>query len=1039
MHPNGSMGAMRRGLGHTLQRCAGPQRRREQWCALRSDFTAQVETSGAVSHQPCCVGFSNHRPQSRTSGDERGRRHSGQGRGGRAQATLALCRLARFSVTRRRMLFQDDQSRAQRPQSTKHRQGRGVGEGDSESGHSNGTAQSTPRVPFEQTADDSTEQTRLLQQEDRGGERSAQRTTKGSDGTLTVWLRIRLLPPAQRTALPATQSPMSQQRASFTLGDATPGSTPGPTSNARMSRVAMMAASYHAPKPTFAVSAPAAPPAPSPSAGPASSSAAGSGSGAASLSSVSTATASHSSTDPRVLRASWRVPSLLRLAADHLSRELLEVPVQQLDLLPPELTEMVCRSCSKSRMWSPEKLDHLAPQFPTVEEISISQCDAFKSEELKKLCAKLSRPLLRVDLSRLYNLTDLGGLVAAPGGLGSLRVLDLDRCRRISSAALAPVLAASPQLQELHLSGTHIDASTLTSVLSATSDGLRSPACPRLQKLNVSSCVLSEGLGALCLSNLPLTDLVISSTNFSLEQLMQIKHLGRSLRVLHVQFMQRIRDAAGESIAQCTQLEELDLSRNHNFSDAGVALLAPLTRLRILCLSHIDLTPASTPTLCGFVRLESLDVSYNSEVDDTMLIALCRALPRLRVLLLTYCALLTNRSVIDGIVPHLPRLQILKLNGCTKVGNEALEAIMERGMLEPQTLQPDEPIDSEVHAVMEDGASSSSVAAGTESPQASPVPLVPLRRAAANDDGDELHGAESSPSCLPLLSFPHSLLSFDFGSPAVTDSCVVPVLAQLIPRMPVLQRVAIWGSAISAMTLKRNVAEWVVREPSTKQNLKAATAAASASASSTDSSTCPATSPAPVPIPGSVWMLDESMKTAPGTYILVRRSAPPPCGPGKVPSQLLGNYRAPRIPLPLFWEYGCERGSAGGSGEEGEEGKSEAKDDAVSPPSGAHHHGRKCVSWSDLAAAAALAVHYDPLPEWEGEVSEEEEEAAESSVVRNDDDEDEDDSEDGEDSGSVVRMDSDGDGEESGSVQTSVIRNGDDEEEDSGSVIRNDD
>lgn len=357
---------------------------------------------------------------------------------------------------------------------------------------------------------------------------------------------------------------------------------------------------------------------------------------------------------------------------------------------------------------------------------------------------------------------------------------------------------------------------------------------------------------------------------------------------------------------------------------------------------------------------------------------------------------------------------------------------MERGMEQPQVLQSDEPINSDATTAEDVGAgaasvdgaasSASSVAAAADSPQASPVPLVPLRRAAANDDGEELDGAGSSPSGPALLSFPHSLLSFDFGSPAVTDACVAPVLAQLIPRMPVLQRVAIWGSAINSLTLKRSVAEWVVREPN-KQELKIS-AAPVASASSSSSA------PIPAPAPSSVWMLDESMKTAPGTFILVRRSAPPATGPNNVPSQLLGSYLAPRTPLPLFWEYGCTRSNSGGDGDEDDEAdKSEKKDD--SQP---QHHGRKCVSWSDIAAAAALAVHYPPLPEWEGEVSEEEEEEAESSVVRHDDDDDEDEEEDGEESGSVVRVESDG--EESGSV----IRNDDDEEGSAqSSVIRNDD
>jgi hypothetical protein len=736
-----------------------------------------------------------------------------------------------------------------------------------------------------------------------------------------------------------------------------------------------------------------------------------------------TAQASHASTDPIELHSHWRVRSLLSFTVDALARELTGVPMIQLETLPPELSELVCEAASNARNWNADKLIHATQLIAQTEQLSIAQCDALKSDELITICSKLQRPLLRVDLSRSYYLADLKGLLAAPQGLASLRVLDLDRCRRISSVELLPILALTPSLEELRLSGTRVNDDLIRALGDTTDDGMRGRRlCPLLKKLDVSACMLADGLAALCKSvpPLPLHTLYLTQTNFTNEQLNELKYLAPTLNHLYMQFMPKLRDSCLSSIGACTNLITLDLARNANVSDAGFSALRPLINLTALHVSHIDLTPDSREILGEFRRLEILDLSYNAEITDVMLVYLCQRLRRLRVLILTFCTSITDRSIVEGIIPYLRRVQVLKINGCKQIGDISLAAIAEKGEGGPIPISNnvqdfDVQLESDTNDATNDAAAATAAGSAAAPDQtvsdsttvgasagnnvrahsltisstlptgssisSSDTSMTPLTSTPiSGSPGAGSYESEAADAAaldaIPLVAFPHSLLSFECGSTKTTDACIIS-LASLLPKIKLLQRVAIWNSNISAPGIKNSIAGW--RDGSTSVGM--------------DGPGCNQVHP-----PSSAWLLDESMKTAPGTFILVRR--------GIIPLSLMNSFQCasavPSATVPLHL-YGME-----------------------DTASRLRRNRSKTVSWREEQLAEFIA----PKPEWirpVGEIESEEESDEEDtgSVIRNDDDDDDDEEDEDVSRESSVQRISDGD---EGSAQSSVVRNEDEEE-----------
>jgi len=682
-----------------------------------------------------------------------------------------------------------------------------------------------------------------------------------------------------------------------------------------------------------------------------------------------TATASHADiVDPAVLVSQWRIPSLLDHCINTLASSILSVPSEAIADIPPELLLLLCRTLSRTRQWSDDVWQRLAPhiQSAAVDELDLAQWDGLTSQKLEQACQAIKHPILSINLARSYHLDDIDALVRAgkkdgekesaqetdgsssstsassssstettpsPSHLSQLHTLDLDRCRRLKSPSVNPVLALCPALRTLRLSGTRINEATLV----ALSSSQRRPK--NLTELDMSGWNLSDGLQGIATCGMPLADLRLTGTGFPAAQIASLSALSRTLHTLHLQFMPHMNDASLAGIGECQQLTHLDLSRNSNLSDEGFAHLSKLTKLKHLNLSRTDLTPASTGVLRQFTKLTHLDVSFNSSIDDGMLLELCPILTSMRVLILSYCSSITDRAFVDGVAKHLYQLQVVKFNG-TKAGDAFLERMMEMCIdTEPIVIQRDEEDDQKEET----------------RPDLSP----------SNDgaSGPSVSSSASFDSSLPHFRFPHSLLCFDFGSNASTDASINS-LAQLLPRLPALQRVGIWNSSISTYKLKVSMAGW---EMDVYRNAVADKAEPALDETDSDSGQAP---PPPARIV-SHWYLDESMKTAPGTFLLVRRSELPPS-----------------LTTSATWP-----GPIRGNSTHGAHAYSYGLDEFVhrlaarhSPMTRATKNGRRVTFSDELIFFPPMPTEFD-----DSEVEEEEEEEEFDSVIRMDDSEDEDD------------------------------------------------
>jgi F-box/leucine-rich repeat protein 14 len=131
-------------------------------------------------------------------------------------------------------------------------------------------------------------------------------------------------------------------------------------------------------------------------------------------------------------------------------------------------------------------------------------------------------------------------------------------------------------------------------------------------------------------------------------------------------------DGALVAAAALTALTSLSLQRCKWITDAGLARLAPLTRLASLNLASTGVTGVGLPALAGARGLQQLDLSDCRQLGDAGLGAACAALAQLRALRLGGTAV-TNAGLRH--LASLPALRALDLGGRFEVDDAGLVAL----------------------------------------------------------------------------------------------------------------------------------------------------------------------------------------------------------------------------------------------------------------------------------------------------------------------------------------------------------------------------
>lgn len=198
--------------------------------------------------------------------------------------------------------------------------------------------------------------------------------------------------------------------------------------------------------------------------------------------------------------------------------------------------------------------------------------------------------------------------------LHSLRTLGLWKCPQ--AGLLVKECGGLPLLEELDLRETNVTAEQLTALektglrkLSLMGNPISREAAQAVRKLaglrslNVGFGLCDPGAFRLLCETADLEELDCMALRTEDEELAAIKKLQR-LRVFNGQSLP-VTDAFVASLAECTRLEKLDLSRS-NANDATIERLKPLVNLADLELNGTDLTERGLKACGAFRRLRSL-------------------------------------------------------------------------------------------------------------------------------------------------------------------------------------------------------------------------------------------------------------------------------------------------------------------------------------------------------------------------------------------------------------------------------------------------
>ncbi|KAJ1524131.1 hypothetical protein ONE63_010662 [Megalurothrips usitatus] len=262
--------------------------------------------------------------------------------------------------------------------------------------------------------------------------------------------------------------------------------------------------------------------------------------------------------------------------------------------------------------------------------------------------------LTSLNLSGIYNVTDLGLSNAFMNDLPTLTELNLSLCKQLTDGAMGRIAQHLKNLETLRLEG----CSNITNTgLLLIAWGLK-----RLRRLDLRSCwlVSDQGIGHLsglnretAPGNLELEYLGLQDCQrLSDDALRHIATGLKKLRSVNLSFCVGICDAGLRHLAKMPQLESINLRACDNITDAGVSYLAE-----------------------GGARLTQLDVSFCDKITDTALQHISQSLYSLRSLSLSACPV-TDEGI-KRIARVLADLDTLNIGQCHHITDDGLQAVAE--------------------------------------------------------------------------------------------------------------------------------------------------------------------------------------------------------------------------------------------------------------------------------------------------------------------------------------------------------------------------
>lgn len=262
--------------------------------------------------------------------------------------------------------------------------------------------------------------------------------------------------------------------------------------------------------------------------------------------------------------------------------------------------------------------------------------------------------LTSLNLSGIYNVTDVGLSHAFVTDLPSLTELNLSLCKQLTDTAVGRIAQHVKNLEVLRLEG----CSNITNTgLLLIAWGLK-----RLRRLDLRSCwlVSDQGIGHLSGLNPETAEGNLELEYLGLQDCQRLsddalRHMAtgmKKLRSINLSFCVGICDAGLRHLARMPQLEAVNLRACDNITDVGVSYLAE-----------------------GGAKLNQLDVSFCDKITDAALQHISQALYGLRSLSLSACPV-TDEGI-KRIARELADLDTLNIGQCRHVTDAGLQTVAE--------------------------------------------------------------------------------------------------------------------------------------------------------------------------------------------------------------------------------------------------------------------------------------------------------------------------------------------------------------------------
>lgn len=287
--------------------------------------------------------------------------------------------------------------------------------------------------------------------------------------------------------------------------------------------------------------------------------------------------------------------------------------------------------------------------------------------------------LTSLNLSGIYNVTDVGLSHAFVTDLPTLTELNLSLCKQLTDTAVGRIAQHVKNLETLRLEG----CSNITNTgLLLIAWGLK-----RLRRLDLRSCWLVSDQGIAHLSGLnPET----ADGNLELEYLglqdcqrlsdEALRHMSTGLKKLksvNLSFCVGICDAGLRHLARMPQLESINLRACEYITDTGVSYLAEGgAKLSQLDVSFCDkITDSALQHISqSLYGLRSLSLSACPVTDDGIK-RIARMLADLDTLNIGQCRHLTDAGL-HTVAETCKNLKYIDLYGCTGISRAAMESLM---------------------------------------------------------------------------------------------------------------------------------------------------------------------------------------------------------------------------------------------------------------------------------------------------------------------------------------------------------------------------